>query len=1388
MKKESFLYKCSSLLFCVFVLFYSLALSQQYIPDANTVLLLHMNETSGGTVADSSGNGNNGTATGTTIVDGKFGKARSFNGSTDYISVPDNSVFNFGNSDFTIECWVKFNGTPVANATFFSQSTDGVGGNTQYMQLLSGNNVWFQFYDLTGSLIVSNFNSWTPAANTWYHIAIVRSGTSWMTFINGVKQSAVTTANVTYPNYTGAFVIGALNQNGIFSNFHSGIIDEVRISNKARQPWEFNYPVVKGVFPKQNELNVVNYTNIADTFNVKMNAGTINSNTMLVYGSQSGKHIGEFNWNNDSTIFTFNPSNVDFKEGEIVTVTLTKNILSALGDTLTNGYHWSFTIATSPSTGTFAAKVDLATGINPFSVFSHDIDNDGDADLVTANNGSDNVSIYKNNGDGTFQTKVNYGAKDQPWSVFVDDLNQDGYGDIVVSNNNANNVSVLINNSDGTFQPDIIYSTAVYPTSVFVYDLDGDGDKDVAVACITNGGGGKISILKNNGNGTFQSNIDYDATNPISIFIADIDADGDGDIASANSVGGSTNISILKNNGDGTFQSKVDWTTGSVPYAVCISDLDGDGDNDLAVANHSSNNISILKNNGDGTFQTKVDYPVGGNTFAIFSSDVDGDGDADLAVTKNGDNFISIFLNNNDGTFPIRVDYETGDSPRSVFISDIDSDGDGDITIVNYGSSTLSILKNIANVTAISPTQNALNVSPSTNVVATFNVAMSTSSLNDTTSFIVSGSVSGRHRGSFSFSGGNTIATFNPTNDFKNGEVVTVNVSSNVKDATNTQVKPFESQFTIATVPSTGTFATKVDYAIGIAPTTVFISDIDGDGDADVAVSNYNSNTVSILKNNGDGTLATKVDYTTGSIPYSVFISDVDSDGDGDLIVPNATPSTVSILKNNGDGTFAAKVDYETGSYPTYAFVDDLDGDGDGDIAVVNNVSNTVSILKNNGNGTFATKVDYAAGSNPYSLFIRDIDGDGDDDIAVMNYNSNTCSIFKNNGDGTFATKVDYATGTGPAFASIGDVDGDGDGDLAVTNRTANTVSIFKNNGNGTFTTKVDYTTGSYPEGVYFSDIDGDGDGDLSVANSNLSTPPGIVSILKNDGNGIFATKVDYTTGTGPHFNCVADMDGDGDGDLVVPNYDSNTLSILKNIGLGISGVKFNDLDGDGVKDNGEPGIANWKINITGAQTDSTYTDANGGYSFTALSNGSYTISEESKANWVQTFPGSGTYSLSYTGTSLSGKDFGNFKRASISGQKFSDINSDGIKNGADSGLANWRIRLTKNSVQVDSMLTDESGNYSFTNLIPGTYVVSEELQLNWVQTLPPSGSYTLTIISGDSLTEKDFGNHSEIANSITIRKYRDGDGDLDTPNDRVLKSWKLSLYQDSISESSLLE
>ncbi|MGB7061388.1 MAG: FG-GAP-like repeat-containing protein, partial [Candidatus Zixiibacteriota bacterium] len=339
-------------------------------------------------------------------------------------------------------------------------------------------------------------------------------------------------------------------------------------------------------------------------------------------------------------------------------------------------------------------------------------------------------------------------------------------------------------------------------------------------------------------------------------------------------------------------------------------------------------------------------------------------------------------------------------------------------------------------------------------------------------------------------------------------------------------------------------FAPAINYGAGDGPASVFCADLDGDSHLDLAVANLNSDSVSILKNNGDGTFQTKADYGAGDGPVSVFCADLDGDLDLDLAVANAIANSVSILENNGDGTFQTKVDYGVGVYPTSVFCADLDEDGDLDLAVSNMESLDISILKNDGDGIFQPAVNYDAGMHPVSVFCADLDGDLDLDLAVANWYYMSVSVLKNNGDGTFQAKVQYVAGSVPTSVFCANLDGDLDLDLAVACDGSDSVSILMNNGDATFPTSVNHGAGDSPFSIFSADLDGDGDLDLAVTNWDSDS----VTILKNNGDGTFQSVVNYWTGDAPRSVFSADLDGDGDWDLALANSESDSVSILINL------------------------------------------------------------------------------------------------------------------------------------------------------------------------------------------------------------------------------------------------
>lgn len=196
-----------------------------------------------------------------------------------------------------------------------------------------------------------------------------------------------------------------------------------------------------------------------------------------------------------------------------------------------------------------------------------------------------------------------------------------------------------------------------------------------------------------------------------------------------------------------------------------------------------------------------------------------------------------------------------------------------------------------------------------------------------------------------------------------------------------------------------------------------------------------------------------------------------------------------------------------------------------------------------------------------------------------------------------------------------------------------------------------------------------------------------------------------------------------------------------------VTGVKYEDLNGNGKRDAGEPGLGGWTIKLRhgGKVVDSTTTAGNGSYSFLLDANknndigaGTYRVEEVLKSGWVASqTPGSFTVKFGSHGKTFGNKNFGNFRPATIAGHKFDDSNVNGEWDLEEVGLSDWSISLSNGKEQ----LTDSEGAFSF-SVRPGTYTVSETLEEGWRQTAPGGeGTKTYTVISGQVVDDIEFGN-----------------------------------------------
>jgi len=148
---------------------------------------------------------------------------------TDYLSIPTSTEFGFGTGAFTVECWIRPDDVSAGDRHIFDTRDSGADANAGRLYIAT-NQVRF---NIGGSDVVTS-GATTLSADTWYHIAITRSGTNLKLFVDGSEVGSTT--NSTDLGSTKRLFIGA---NFAGSNPFSGHIDEFRVSNTGRYSAEF---------------------------------------------------------------------------------------------------------------------------------------------------------------------------------------------------------------------------------------------------------------------------------------------------------------------------------------------------------------------------------------------------------------------------------------------------------------------------------------------------------------------------------------------------------------------------------------------------------------------------------------------------------------------------------------------------------------------------------------------------------------------------------------------------------------------------------------------------------------------------------------------------------------------------------------------------------------------------------------------------------------------------------------------------------------------------------------------------------------------------------------------------------------------------------------------
>ncbi|MET4074605.1 FG-GAP-like repeat-containing protein [Hymenobacter sp. UYCo722] len=241
----------------------------------------------------------------------------------------------------------------------------------------------------------------------------------------------------------------------------------------------------------------------------------------------------------------------------------------------------------------------------------------------------------------------------------------------------------------------------------------------------------------------------------------------------------------------------------------------------------------------------------------------------------------------------------------------------------------------------------------------------------------------------------------------------------------------------------------------------------------------------------------------------------------------------------------------------------DMDNDGDLDLITTGGLYGC-RVFANDGAGHFSFLSGVVAAQEPAGVALADVNQDGFLDALVADFAGATVAVCLNDGHGTLIgitgtltspiPSQNVVVGTQPVGVAAGDLDGDGDQDFVTANAGDNTVSIWFNNGSypAFYSSRATVAMGSTPSDVALADVDSDGDLDLLVTNSgSVATPASSVSVRLNAGNGTFGPLVAVAVGLRPSALALADVDSDGDLDLLTANAGAASVSLRLNNGSG---------------------------------------------------------------------------------------------------------------------------------------------------------------------------------------------------------------------------------------------
>ena len=324
-------------------------------------------------------------------------------------------------------------------------------------------------------------------------------------------------------------------------------------------------------------------------------------------------------------------------------------------------------------------------------------------------------------------------------------------------------------------------------------------------------------------------------------------------------------------------------------------------------------------------------------------------------------------------------------------------------------------------------------------------------------------------------------------------------------------------------------------------------TDLDADGAPELVVSTFDG--LSVLWN--QQSLFNRLE-TLAQVSNTLNVEDVDGDGDNDLLAGDLSTRTITAILSDGAGGLAPGLSVRLPFRPGAVVVGEFDGKGRRDVFAAENDATRVALLRQGERKDEGLLIlrprTFFIGDNPHSATVADFNGDGILDVIESGGHGRRMVARMSLGEAALVDQQGYLFDDARRLFSIdkGDFDQDGDVDVVMADSERNLLRVLSNRGDGVFENPVDHEVGNIPMIVFVHDVDGDGWLDFVSAGSGDNT----ATVLFGGEDGAFGSRrTNADVGTHPLGVTAADLDGDGLAEVIVPNFTSRDVSILRNQG-----------------------------------------------------------------------------------------------------------------------------------------------------------------------------------------------------------------------------------------------